>query len=82
MVTAFKRFCKNRDFWGDVPFYFLTGGTRPPSPPPVSAPMAAKTCQPPHENITSPLELINSHNSLRRKNLVGLKMCDVIPITP
>ena len=37
-VNIQKIFLKNRDFWGDIPPEFWTGGTCPPIPP-VATPM-------------------------------------------
>ena len=46
LVSSYYKICKNRDFWGASPFYFLTEGTRPPVPPPPgSASMACRCCR-------------------------------------
>ena len=53
LTNKLKNFIKNRDFWGDIPPEFRTGGdTSPPSPPVATPIMHCMHYQKPTASIT------------------------------
>ena len=69
-VKFFEKSLKTRDFWGNAPLRIWTGGMRPPSPPPASAPMFTRKILnvPPLSRSPLPLKTFTRTTNCRQKN--------------